>query len=303
MKQRELKAELERCLPLTEIRSGKNFRLGEHHPDWMAQKELAELAPSKLNKQAKRFVKKNLAELSEAQELLYASGNFSLLVIFQAMDAAGKDSAIKHVMGGINPQGCQVFSFKAPTSRDYQHNFLWRSYLSLPEKGRIGIFNRSYYEETLVTRVHPEYLEKQNLPPGPIDDDFWQQRYRDIRHFEEHLHQNGTVILKFFLHLSKEEQKQRLLARLANPDKHWKFDPSDVRERRHWETFQQAYEDCIRATATEYAPWYVLPSDHKWPLRAMVASIITHRIKALPLSYPAVDAEALRQAESELQKE
>lgn len=298
MKIQELKEHLKACTPQLRVDGQSPFQLAEQPTDWLAhQPELAALSAEHLQAQAKKLVKKNLKALSEAQELLYASQRYAVLIIFQAMDAAGKDSAIKHVMSGINPQGCQVFSFKKPTSRDYRHNFLWRSYLSLPEKGRIGIFNRSYYEETIVTRVHPQYLEAQALPSQPGDDPhFWEKRYRDIRNFEQHLHDNGTLVLKFFLHLSQEEQRTRLVARLENPDKHWKYDASDIEERRFWDQYQAAYQESITATSSHDCPWYIMPADHKWPLRAAIAHIITTKIQDLNLSYPRTDPQQIKEA-------
>jgi len=208
------------------------------------------------------------------------------------MDAAGKDGAIEHVMSGVNPQGCQVFSFKAPSAEELDHDFLWRTTRCLPERGRIGIFNRSYYEEVLVVRVHPGLLEAQKLPPRLVSEGIWEERFESILAFERHLARNGTVVLKFFLHLSREEQRQRFLARLDQPEKHWKFSPADVRERRHWDAYQSAYEEMIRRTATPEAPWIVVPADHKWFTRLVVASSIVGALESLELSFPAVDEEA-----------
>jgi PPK2 family polyphosphate:nucleotide phosphotransferase len=202
------------------------------------------------------------------------------------MDAAGKDGIIKHVMSGMNPQGCQVFSFKRPSDEELDHNFLWRSMKALPERGRIGIFNRSYYEEVLVVRVHPEFLKYQKLPPGPRDKSFWEDRYDDINEFEKHLARNGTVILKFFLHLSKKEQKKRFLERLDNPEKNWKFSSADLGERAYWDDYQEAFEDAIRATSTKWAPWHIIPADHKWISRAMVSHFLADAIQSLDLKAP-----------------
>ena len=227
--------------------------------------------------------------LSERQTLLYAHDRYALLLIFQAMDAAGKDSVIKHVMSGVNPQGCQVFSFKHPSSEELDHDFLWRTTRSLPERGRIGIFNRSYYEEVLVVRVHPDFLRGQRLPPEVVHDDIWKERFEDIRTFERHLARSGTAVIKFFLHVSKEEQKKRFLSRLDEPEKHWKFSAGDVKEREHWDEYMEAYEDCIAHTSTEQAPWYVIPADHKWYMRLAVSEIIVQRLEELNLAYPEVD--------------
>ena len=212
--------------------------------------------------------------LAELQDMLYAQDRWAVLLIFQAMDAAGKDGAIKHVMSGVNPQGCQVFSFKAPTSEDLDHDYLWRCMKCLPERGRIGIFNRSYYEETLVVRVHPEFLEKQKLPPELVTKDIWKDRFQDIRSFERYLTRNGVAICKFFLHVSKKEQKKRFLERLDNPEKNWKFSANDAKERDYWDDYMEAYEDTIRNTATKDAPWYVVPADNKWFTRVVVAAAV-----------------------------
>jgi PPK2 family polyphosphate:nucleotide phosphotransferase len=210
------------------------------------------------------------------------------------MDAAGKDGTIKHVMSGVNPQGCQVFSFKQPSAEDLDHNFLWRYMRSLPERGRIGIFNRSYYEDVLVVRVHPELLDRAKLPPGKRDGDFWDERYDDINRFERHLTRNGTLILKFFLHVSKEEQKRRFLERLDDPAKHWKFSAADLAERGFWSAYMKAYEKALSATSTPWAPWYVIPADHKWVTRAVVADIVANRIQSLELRVPKLDKEQKR---------
>jgi PPK2 family polyphosphate:nucleotide phosphotransferase len=219
------------------------------------------------------------------------------------MDAAGKDSVLEHVMSGINPAGCQVHSFKAPTSTELEHDFLWRTTVALPERGRIGVFNRSYYEEVLVVRVHPEFLQKQRLPPKLIGKDIWQERFDDIRTFEKHMARNGTIVLKFFLHLSKDEQKKRFLDRIDEPDKQWKFNPGDIEERKLWDKYMSAYEDMIRSTSTSHAPWYVVPADHKWFTRLVVANAIKDAMAGLGLEYPKVDEtarEALKKARSVL---
>ncbi|MCP9790724.1 polyphosphate kinase 2 family protein [Vulcanococcus limneticus Candia 3F8] len=230
--------------------------------------------------------------LADFQDLLYAQDRWALLLIFQAMDAAGKDGTIKHVMSGVNPQGCQVSSFKAPSSVDLDHDFLWRSNQALPERGRIGIFNRSYYEETLVVRVHPELLERQSLPSQLKGKDIWQHRFQDIRHYERYLARNGIAPLKFFLHVSKKEQKKRFLERLETPEKNWKFSAADIRERAHWDDYMEAYEDTIRHTATPEAPWYVVPADNKWFTRIVVAAAIIDALDQLDLAYPVVSEEA-----------
>lgn len=234
-----------------------------------------------------KILAQHVESLSSLQNLLYASNRYSLLLIFQAMDAAGKDGAIKHVMSGVNPQGCQVFSFKQPSAEELEHDFLWRSVRCLPERGRIGIFNRSYYEEVLVVRVHPEILQTQNLPEPLLNDKtIWQDRYRSIRHLEDHLHRNGTRVIKFFLHLSKGEQKRRFLKRIDRPEKNWKFGVADIEERKYWNQYMKAYGDCLSATSTETAPWYVVPADDKHNARLIISQIIEDTLKSLPMSYP-----------------
>ncbi len=236
-----------------------------------------------------------VALMVELQDMLYAQNHWAILLIFQAMDAAGKDSAIKHVMSGINPQGCQVFSFKAPTSEELNHDYFWRCLKRLPERGRIGIFNRSYYEETLVVRVHPEILENQRLPPELVTKDIWKERFQDIRSVERYLTRNGMAILKFFLHVSKEEQKKRFLDRIEEPEKNWKFSESDVKEREHWDDYMKAYEDMIRNTATKSAPWYVVPADNKWFTRVVVAAAVIDTLASLDLKYPKADDRKLKE--------
>jgi PPK2 family polyphosphate:nucleotide phosphotransferase len=230
-------------------------------------------------------------ELSDMQQLHYASNRYAVLLIFQAMDAAGKDGAIKHVMSGINPQGCQVFSFKHPSAQELEHDFLWRTTQSLPERGRIGIFNRSYYEEVLIVRVHPEILQAQCLPDQLQNADaFWQGRYQSIVNLENHLHNNGTKIIKFFLHLSEEEQRQRFLARIDEPDKNWKFSTADMEERKFWPQYMQAYEACLSATSSDTAPWYVVPADDKQNARLIISNIVLETFKSLDMHYPETDA-------------
>ncbi len=255
---------------------------------------------------AKEALDRGVDLLAQFQDLLYAQDRWALLLIFQAMDAAGKDGTIKHVMSGVNPQGCQVSSFKAPSATDLDHDYLWRSNIMLPERGRIGIFNRSYYEETLVVRVHPELLAKQTLPKPLVGKGIWKDRFRDIRNYERYLSNNGIVIRKFFLHVSKGEQKKRFLERLENPDKNWKFSANDIRERGHWDDYMKAYEDTIRHTATEEAPWYVVPADNKWFTRVVVGAAIIEALDSLDLHYPEVSDAAkieLEQAKAQLMKE
>ena len=230
--------------------------------------------------------------------MLYAQDRWSLLLVFQAMDAAGKDGTIKHVMSGVNPQGCQVFSFKQPSSEDLYHDFLWRYSKCLPERGRIGIFNRSYYEEVLVVRVHREILSRQKLPAPLVNKHIWDERLSDIAHFEDYLTRQGTVILKFFLNVSRKEQKKRFMERLEKPDKHWKFSPADVHERKFWDDYMHAFEEAIRATASEHAPWYVVPADNKWFTRLLVAAAIVEAVEKLYLTSPTVDPEKRRELQT-----
>lgn len=238
---------------------------------------------------AVRLLADNVQAIADAQERLYAQDRWALLVIFQAMDAAGKDSTVKHVLSGVNPQGVNVTSFKAPSSKELDHDYLWRSVLALPERGMIGIHNRSYYEEVLIARVHPEIIERQHLPAEVTRGNLWKRRYRHIRHFESFLVENGTVVLKFFLHVSKEEQRRRFLERLDKPDKHWKFSLRDVQERANWDTYQEAYEDMLEATSTDDAPWFVIPADHKWYMQWAVGQVIVDTLKGLNLHMPPLD--------------
>ena len=244
---------------------------------------------------AKEALAMGVSLLAEFQDMLYAQDRWALLLIFQAMDAAGKDSAIKHVMSGVNPQGCEVHSFKAPSNEDLDHDFMWRCARRLPERGRIGIFNRSYYEETLVVRVHREFLEKQKLPPELVTKDIWEERFQDIRHIERYLTRNGVVIRKFFLHVSKKEQKKRFLERIEEPEKHWKFSAADIKERQYWDDYMKAYEDVIQNTATKHAPWYVVPADNKWFTRVVVAATVIETLASLNLHYPEVSKEKLKE--------
>jgi PPK2 family polyphosphate:nucleotide phosphotransferase len=239
---------------------------------------------------AREKLRASVETLAHFQDMLYAQNTYSLLVIFQALDAAGKDSTIKHVMSGINPQGCQVYSFKAPSSEELDHDYLWRCAVRLPERGRIGIFNRSYYEEVLVTRVHPELLERQQLPPFSLKD-IWKQRFEEINNFEKYLVNNGILVLKFFLNVSKEEQKQRFLDRITKSKKNWKFEVADVSERQHWGEYIKAYEDCFQHTSTEWAPWYVIPADDKPSMRLLVSNIIGDTLAGLDLQYPVLNEE------------
>ncbi|MBA3611429.1 MAG: polyphosphate kinase 2 family protein [Nitrospirales bacterium] len=250
-------------------------------------------------KQYKQVLKKHIEELKDLQRLHYAYNRYALLLIFQAMDAAGKDGAIRHVMSGINPQGCQVFSFKHPSAEELDHDFLWRTTQSLPERGRIGIFNRSYYEEVLIVRVHPEILLSQGLPDELLDEkSLWQDRYRSIVDLESHLYRNGTRIIKFFLHLSEEEQRKRFLQRIDEPEKNWKFSLADIKERKYWKEYMQAYEACLGATSTETAPWYVVPADDKNNARLIISNVIVETLKSLNMSYPTTTKERQKELQS-----
>jgi PPK2 family polyphosphate:nucleotide phosphotransferase len=263
------------------IDDGRTFRLADVDP--------ADTWKLKSKEHAGQWLEAGIARLSDLQDKLYAQNQWSVLLIFQAMDAAGKDGTIKHVMSGVNPQGCQVYSFKVPSAEDLSHDFLWRTSKCLPERGRIGIFNRSYYEEVLVVRVHPELLERQKLPRPLVTKRVWRERFEDIAAFESYLGRNGVVVRKFFLHLSKQEQRKRLLSRLEEPEKNWKFSTADLHERERWRDYMRAYEDMIRHTATKNAPWYVVPADHKWFTRLVVAEVIVETLESLKLSYPEVD--------------
>lgn len=288
------------------VTNGGKFRLAAIDPDDTGPFAHDEHGDAVDRKRAKDMLRRGVDWLAEQQEVLYAQDRWSVLLVFQAMDAAGKDGTIKHVTSGINPQGCRVTSFKQPSAEELDHDFLGRSWRALPARGEIGIFNRSYYEEVLVVKVHPEILAAQKLPPQCTTDGIWERRYRDIGNFERYLADNGTVVLKFFLHVSKEEQKRRFLSRLDEPEKNWKFSAGDVAERRHWDAYQRAYEDAIRATAAEHAPWYVVPADHKWYTRLVVAGAIVHAIARMRLEYPRVGAEERRRlavARAELEKE
>jgi PPK2 family polyphosphate:nucleotide phosphotransferase len=266
------------------IDDGRKFRLKAIDPRGTAPLD------ESFKAEARAHLERGVARLRELQGKLYAQDTWGVLLIFQAMDAAGKDGAIEHVMTGVNPQGCQVFSFKAPSHEELDHDFLWRTSKNLPERGRIGIFNRSYYEEVLVVRVHPEILAGQKLPREVVTNRIWEDRYEDIRGFERYLTRNGYVLLKFFLHVSKKEQKRRFLKRLVEPDKNWKFSLGDAREREHWKEYMGAYEDVIRETSAEHAPWFVVPADHKWFTRLVVVAAIVDALEDLHLKFPTVDA-------------
>ena len=255
---------------------------------WTGGGEFEQLSAEELDTTARAILSRSVEQLAEAQELLWASDTYALLVVFQAMDAAGKDSTIKHVMSGVNPQGVQVVSFKQPSSEELDHTFLWRTWKAVPERGRIGIFNRSHYEEVVALRVHPEWLDKQKLPSGDRGPGFWADRFDDINAFEHHLVRNGTRVVKFFLHVSPAEQKRRFMKRLDNPDKLWKFSAADVTERARWDEYMRAYEDAITATSTAWAPWYVIPADHKHVMQAMTAAVIVDTIQSLDLRWPTV---------------
>jgi PPK2 family polyphosphate:nucleotide phosphotransferase len=273
------------------VEDGSKFKLKDFDPG----ETLGLKHQDGIKDRAGELLQEGIEILRKMQEMLYAQDRWAVLLIFQAMDAAGKDSAIKHVMSGINPQGCQVYSFKAPSAEELDHDFMWRTNRWIPERGRIGIFNRSYYEEVLVVRVHQEILEKQKLPPSLVTKKIWKERFEDINAYERYLSRNGVLIRKFFLNVSKEEQKKRFLERLDNPDKNWKFSVADARERGHWDDYMEAYEDMIRNTATKHAPWYVAPADKKWFTRLVVAAGIIDALDGLDLSFPKVDDEKLKE--------
>ena len=274
------------------VTNGDRFRLRDFDPaDTLEFK-------SEDKPRAKEALANGVELLAELQDKLYAQDKWAVLLIFQAMDAAGKDGAIKHVMSGVNPQGCQVFSFKGPSAEDLDHDYLWRCQKCLPNRGHIGIFNRSYYEETLVVRVHPEFLAKQKIPPSLISKKVWKERFQDIRSFERYLARNGVAVVKFFLHVSKKEQKRRFLDRAERPEKNWKFSASDMAERGHWDEYQDAYEDMIRNTATKECPWYVVPADNKWFTRVVVAAAVIDTLAGLKLAYPEVGPEKLKEIAS-----
>jgi PPK2 family polyphosphate:nucleotide phosphotransferase len=271
-----------KLVKLYRVEDGKQFRLKDYDP--------AHTAGVQTKEQAKQLLEEGVAKLAELQDKLYAQDNWTLLLIFQAMDAAGKDGVIKHVMSGVNPQGCQVYSFKTPSAEDLDHDYMWRTMTRMPERGRIGIFNRSYYEEVLVVRVHPELLKAEKIPSPLMTKDVWKERFEDIRSFERHMTRSGVVIRKFFLNVSKKEQKRRFLARLDAPQKNWKFSAADIRERSFWDDYMEAYQEMIRRTATPDAPWHVIPADNKWFMHLAVSAAIVHTLEDLDLSYPTVDA-------------
>jgi PPK2 family polyphosphate:nucleotide phosphotransferase len=293
-------------MDLTRVKPGKKICLKELETGWAQNEELKYIGKGELKERANKLLEVNRAELAKAQELLYANHTWSILIILQGMDAAGKDSTIKHVMSGVNPQGCRVTSFKQPSSTELAHDFMWRQVIALPEKGMIGIFNRSYYEEVLIVKVHQNILENQNLPQKKYDKEFWQNRYEDISNYEQYLSRNGTLILKFFLHISKDEQKKRFLERLNGPDKHWKFSESDLKERDYWDNYIKAYEDMLTNTSTKWAPWFVIPADYKWVARSLVSDIITTSIYSLKIKYPEIGQEkytAIDAAKKQLESE
>ena len=276
------KADLEKFIRPFRVTGAKGFDLDDFDP--------ADTGSFRSKSEAAGLLDQGVARMGALQEKLYADGKWALLLIFQAMDAAGKDSTIKHVMSGINPQGCQVHSFKAPTSTELGHDYLWRNNTSLPERGRIGIFNRSYYEEVLVVRVHPGILQQQKIPACLIHDKIWDERHEDIAAYERYLGRNGVVVRKFFLHVSKKAQKERFLERIDQKEKNWKFSSTDVREREHWKEYQKAYQEVIRATATPAAPWFVVPADHKWFTRLVVSAAIVETLESLDLRFPTIEA-------------
>jgi PPK2 family polyphosphate:nucleotide phosphotransferase len=291
MPRKEILDRIERYLDPFRITKGRNFKLNDFDP--------GDTCGLRLDKgEATDLLQSSTVWLAEEQDMLYAQKRWSLLLVFQAMDAAGKDGTIKHVMSGVNPQGCQVFSFKQPSSEDLDHDFLWRYAQRLPDRGRIGIFNRSYYEEVLVVRVHEHILKQQKLPSQLVSRHIWRERLFDIANFEDYLTRQGTIILKFFLHLSRKEQKKRFMERLDRPDKNWKFSTSDVHERKFWDDYMHAYEEAVRATASKRAPWYVVPADNKWFTRLVVAAAIVHAIEKLDLAYPTVDAKKKKELQT-----
>jgi len=290
MKTKEIIKRARELAKLFRISKGKGFRLKDVNPD-----NTLEFTKEADKPRAKELLASGVAALAELQDKLYAQDKWAVLLIFQAMDAAGKDGAIKHVMSGINPQGCQVYSFKSPSAEDLDHDYLWRCMKCLPNRGHIGIFNRSYYEEVLVVRVHPEFLAKAKLPPKLVGKNIWEERYEDMRNFEQYLARNGIIVRKFFLHVSKKEQKQRFLDRIDDPQKNWKFSSNDASERDYWDDYMEAYEEMIQGTATKEAPWYVVPADNKWFTRVVVASAVIETLDSLDLAYPKVDESKLKE--------
>jgi PPK2 family polyphosphate:nucleotide phosphotransferase len=289
MKTRKVIAAARRFSQPYRVTNGKKFRLADVDPGDTGELKSAD------KPRAKAALQTGIEALAELQDTLYAQDRWSILLVFQAMDAAGKDGTIKHVMSGVNPQGCQVSSFKSPSNEDLDHDYLWRCVKELPQRGRIGIFNRSYYEETLVVRVHPEFLAGQKLPKKCVTKHIWKERFEDIRNFESYLHRNGTIVRKFFLHVSKDEQQRRFLDRLDRPEKNWKFSSNDAKERGHWDEYMKAYEAMIRATATKESPWYVVPADNKWFTRVIVAAAVIDALASLDLHYPQVSPAKLEE--------
>jgi len=291
MARKEILGSIQKYVNPYRIIKGDGFRLKDFDPD--------DTCGLKIEKgEAAELLRRETDWLAMEQDMLYAQNRWSLLLVFQAMDAAGKDSTIRHVMSGVNPQGCQVFSFKQPSSEDLEHDFLWRYSKRLPERGRIGIFNRSYYEEVLVVRVHDEILQRQQLPQELVGKRIWDERLADIAHFEDYLTRQGTIVLKFFLHVSRKEQKKRFMQRLERSEKHWKFSASDVHERTFWDSYMHAFEEAIRATASKQAPWYVVPADNKWFTRLVVSAAIVETVEELDLAYPKVGAKRIKELEA-----
>jgi len=285
---------------------GKKFRLKDIDPGWRGDDELKELSDAELKSSAQKVLQENLQALAAQQSKLYAHDRWSVLVVLQAMDAAGKDGMVKHVTSGLNPQGCDVYSFKSPSTEELDHSYLWRIMRVSPARGKITIFNRSHYEEVLVVKVHPEFLQKQKLPMPLVTKKIWEERYEDINNFERHLARNGTIVLKFFLHVSKDEQKKRFLERLQEPDKHWKFSLQDLNERQFWGDYMRSYEEALTATSTKWAPWYVIPADNKAVARVLVSNILTKALEDLKLEFPVVSKEeelGLTEALKRLQSE
>src|SRR5262245_4384830 len=291
MARKEILDRIEKYVDPFRITNGKGFQLKDFNP--------GDTRALRMEKgEAADLLQRGTEWLAEEQDMLYAQDRWSLLLVFQAMDGAGKDGTIKHVMSGVNPQGCQVFSFKQPSREDLDHDFLWRYVKCLPERGRIGVFNRSYYEEVLVVRVHEYILKRQKLPSALVSKRIWDERLFDIAHFEDYLTRQGTIILKFFLHVSRKEQKKRFMERLDRPDKHWKFSASDVHERKFWSDYMRAFEEAIRVTASQHAPWFVVPAENKWFARLLVAAAIVEAVERLDLAYPTVDAEKKKELQT-----
>ena len=290
MKTKEIRQIVHKLSRPFRVTNGKDFRLKDVDPN-----DTLEFTKQEDKPRAKEALALGVRALAELQDKLYAQDRWAVLLIFQAMDAAGKDGAIKHVMSGVNPQGCQVYSFKSPSSEDLDHDYLWRCMKCLPNRGNIGIFNRSYYEEVLVVRVHPEFLGKQKLPPKLVGKEIWEDRFQDIRNFEQYLSRNGVIVRKFFLHVSKKEQKQRFLERIDDTQKNWKFSSNDAAERDFWDDYMKAYEEMIQETATKKAPWYVVPADNKWFTRVVVVAAVIEALADLDLQYPKVGEDKLKE--------